>query len=86
MSTLRVSTRGWRSGDEDGHKFLMSVNGKGFCEEISKIVFTLEPGDYEVTLSYAITNPMKIHVDALGTTRCDGVVGYANGASVVAKN
>ena len=43
----------------------MSVNGKGFCEEISKIVFTLEPGDYEVTLSYAITNPMKIHVDAL---------------------
>ena len=62
------------------------MNGERFCEEVSKIVFTLKPSNYEATLAYAITYPMKIHIDAFCPARCDGVVGYTDGTGVVAKN
>ena len=83
---MRSITRGCRSGYEDGHKILVSANGEGFCEEFSKIVFTLKPSNYEVILAYAITYPMKVHINAFCSARCDGIVGYTDGTGVVAKD
>jgi hypothetical protein len=49
-------------------------------------VLTLKPSDYKMTLTYAITYPMKVNVDAFCTARCDGVVGDSDGTGVVAKD
>lgn len=86
MITLGIMARRCRSGYEDGHKFLVSVNGKGLGEKISKVVFSFEPSNYKLTLAYAVTYPMEVHVDAFCSARCDGVVGDADGTGVVAKN
>lgn len=63
----------------------MGVNGERLGEEVSEMAFNLKPSNDEVAFAYTIAYLMKIHVEALCAGRRDSVVGYTDGAGVVAK-
>ncbi len=53
-------------------------------EEVGKVPYPRLPGNSELTLVYAFSNPVKMHVDSLGTLLLDRVVGDADCACIVA--
>ncbi len=55
-----------------------------FREVISDVEIGANVRNDELTLSNAVTNPMKTHIDGLGASLLDGIVGDADGAGVVA--
>ena len=57
-----------------------------FCEEIGNVGFTSDPGDLDLLLAYAITNPMETEVDGFGSFDLECFVGEAHCASIVAED
>lgn len=55
-------------------------------EVIGEIVFAFGPIDKKMALADAITDPIKTHVDGLGATLFDGVIGNAGSTSIVSVN
>jgi hypothetical protein len=57
-----------------------------FGEVIGQIVRATAPMDDELALGHAIAHPIEVHVNGLGATLFDGVVGNASGTGVVGLN
>ena len=77
---------GGRREHEQWHQGLVFMNRQRLCEEISEIVRAFAPLYIEMTLSDAIANPMKTHIDRLELLGFHSVGGDANGTGVVAEH
>ena len=64
----------------------MMRSRKMFCLVVCTIFFTASPMDVEWALTFAIFEPVKLHVDGLGTGLFDGVVCDAGSSTVVDLN
>ena len=73
-----------RRRDEGAHACLVNMSGQCFGEEIGSVLRACLPLDGEMTLTDAITDPMKAHVDAFGPLYLQRVVGEPNSAFVIA--
>ncbi len=69
-----------------GHEGLVPLHGKRLGEEVSEIVGSLLPCNDKVTLVNAVAQPVKSHVDGLGSLGLYRVVGHAHGTFIVAKD
>ena len=54
-----------------------------FGEEISKILGSWGPVDFELILVYSVTDPVAVHVNRVGA---DHVIGYSMGRAVVTQD
>jgi hypothetical protein len=54
-----------------------------FCEIISVVETAFFPINDKLALADTITNPIKLHVDGLGSLLFDDVIGNAGGGAVV---
>ena len=54
-----------------------------FGEIVSQVNATATPINEKLTLTNAIANPVKTHVDGFGSPLFDGVVGDATGGAIV---
>ena len=61
----------------------MCVYREGLGEEVSEIVRSLAPKNFELLLRDPIANPVKSHVNCLSFAQLGGVVGDADRALVV---
>ena len=75
-----------RSVDEERPEGLVDVYWEWLREEISEVVGALAPCDGELTLTDAVADPMKTHVDGFGAVEFDAIIGHADGAGVVAED
>ena len=62
----------------------MLVGWEGFGEEIGNVTVAGDPLDVELALADAVAEPVVPHVDGLGLSDFDRVVGEAHGCRVVA--
>ena len=76
---------GWNM-NKRRHKFAMDFNRKGFSEKISKIISAFEPRNHKLLLANSISYPVKLHIYTFSTARGDGVIGNAEGTSIITKN
>lgn len=76
----------WASFPTVANRYLTSHSWMMLGEIIGEVVLTLRPGDYEVALSNAITDPVEMHVHGLGALLLDSVIGKAGSCIVVSLN
>ena len=57
-----------------------------FGEIVSQVDATTTPINEKLTLTNAIANPIKTHVDGFGAALFDGVVGEVTGGAVICLN
>jgi hypothetical protein len=57
-----------------------------FCYVVRTIFCSFSPMNVELALAFAIFEPVESHVNGLGTSLFDGVVGNASGTAVVDLN
>ena len=74
----------WRPNKE-WHERLVRVDRKGFREEVGEVVRALAPQHPKLALADAIAYPMEAHIDGLGPTQFNSVVGYSYCAVIVAE-
>ena len=76
---------GWNM-NERRHKFAMDFKRKGLSEEISKIISAFEPRNHKLLLTNSISYPVELHIYTFCAARGDGVIGNADGTSIITKN
>ena len=82
-TSLRAEARAWRQ-DEGAHACLVDVSRQCFGKEIGSVLRASFPLDREMTLAYAVTDPVKAHINAFGSLYLQRVVGEPNSAFVIA--
>jgi hypothetical protein len=78
----------WVSGgvDEEKHQGAMYMNWKGLGEEISNVVCSFDPSDFELALANTVMHPVVAHFDGFAAAHLEGIVGYADGTEVVTED
>ena len=61
----------------------MGVEREGFGKEISKIIGSLAPGNFEQLLRYPIVNPVESHVDCFTLGQLGRIIGNANSTLII---
>jgi hypothetical protein len=76
--------RGWGMVDYVGNQYDVLNGVQVFGEVVSDVEIGTNVRHKKLALSNAVVNPMKAHIDGFGASLLDGIVGDADGASVVA--
>ena len=65
---------------------MMRVVRERRCKEVSDVTSTCNVGDCELAESHAVSDPIQVHIGALGFLDFEFAVGKANGALIVSED